>query len=88
MGGFGGSLGNANFQEPASPDQTSAPQMPAASDPNFQQQAPTPGQSLAQALIKRKKVAGIGPTVKQPATLLNAIARARRARQGSQKYGG
>jgi hypothetical protein len=68
---------SANFNEPQSNDQTSAPLM---------QPGPTVGQSLAAALSRRKK-SGIGPTVKQPSELKAAIARARRARQGGEKYG-
>jgi len=72
---------SANFNEPQSNDPTSAPQMP------DQQQQPTVGQSLAAALKKRKKSGAIGPNVKQPAALKAAIAKARRARVGGDKYG-
>jgi hypothetical protein len=81
MGSFGGAIGNANFQEPSSPDQTSATSMP---DQTPQQQGQTQG--LAAALGRRKKKAG-GPTVKPPGPLAAAIARAKRARPSSQKYG-
>jgi hypothetical protein len=88
MGGFGGAIGNANFEEPSSPDTTSAPPMP---DQTPAQQQLTPGAkkiagSLASALAKRKKQ-GIGPTIKAPSELTAAIARARRARQSGEKYG-
>ena len=86
MGGFGGAL-NANFQEPSSPDTTSAPQIP---DQTPQQQQLTPGAQkiaggLAAALAKRKKAAG--PSIKAPSQLTAAIARARKARPSSEKYG-
>jgi hypothetical protein len=74
---------SANFNEPQSDDTTSAPPMP---DQQPTQQ-PTVGQSLAAALSKRKKSGLIGPTVKQPSELKAAIARARRARPSSEKYG-
>ena len=84
MASFGGALGAANFQEPGSPDQTSAPQMP------DQQAQLTPqtarGQSLAEALLRRKKKA-IGPTVRTPSTLAAAISKSKRARPGSSKLG-
>jgi len=70
---------SANFNEPQSNDPTSAPQMQ-------DQQQPTVGQSLAEALKKRKKGV-INPNVKQPAALKAAIAKARRARVGGDKYG-
>ena len=78
MGGFGGALGNANFQE-GSPDQTSAPQMP--------DQQPMQGQAqgLAQALARKKKKGLV--TVRPPSALAAAISRAKRARPSSQKYG-
>jgi hypothetical protein len=75
---------SANFNEPSTNDQTSAPQMP--DQQPMQQQQPTVGQSLAEALKKRKK-AGIGPTVKQPSELKAAIARAKRARPSTYKEG-
>ncbi len=82
---------SADFNEPQSDDSTSAPQMQV---PQGAQQAPslTPrAQSiaggLAQALAKRKKAGLIGPTSKAPAALAAAIARARRAHQGGDKYG-
>jgi hypothetical protein len=71
---------SANFNEPQSNDPTSAPQMP------DQQQQPTVGQSLAEALKKRKRGV-INPNVKQPAALKAAIARARHGRPSSEKYG-
>jgi hypothetical protein len=84
MASFGGALGAANFQEPSSPDQTSAPQMP-----NQQQLAPqtAQGQSLAQALMNRKKKGLIGPTMRTPSTLAAAISKSKRARVGGDKYG-
>jgi len=84
MASFGGALGAANFQEPGSPDQTSAPQMLEQQ----QQLSPqtTQGQNLAQALLHRKKK-GIGPTVRIPSTLAAAISKAKRARVGGDKYG-
>jgi hypothetical protein len=83
MGGFGGAIGNANFQEPQSPDPTSAPPIP--NQLQQQQPAATPG-GLAQALASRKKK-GIGPTMRPPSTLASAISRAKRARQSGDKYG-
>jgi len=84
MATFGGALGAANFQEPGSPDQTSALQMP------DQQQQLSPqtaqGQSLAQALLQRKKKR-IGPAVRTPSTLAAAISKAKRARPGAAKFG-
>lgn len=97
MASFGGAIGNANFQQPSSPDQTSAPQMP-DQDPMQAAQAAQQGQqqqpgaisqkvagSLAAALAKRKKAAG--PTMRAPATLASAVSRARRAHQGGDRYG-
>lgn len=86
MGSFGGAIGHADFQEPSSPDQTSAPQMP---DQQPQQNQPLQGQAqgLAQALARRKKKGVIGPTVKTPSALSAAIARSRRARPSGLKYG-
>jgi len=85
MATFGGALGAANFQEPGSPDQTSALQMP------DQQQQLSPqtaqGQNLAQALLQRKKKRSVGPTVRTPSTLAAAISKAKRARVGGDKYG-
>jgi hypothetical protein len=80
MGSFGGAIGNANFQEPSSPDPTSTPPMPDQTP--LQQGQP---QGLAAALARRKKKAG-GP-VKKPGPLAAAIARAKRARPSSLKYG-
>jgi hypothetical protein len=91
MSAFGGSIGAANFQEPSNPDQTSAPAMQIPQGP--QQQAPlTPraqaiAGGLAQALAKRKKAGSISPTSRVPAQLAAAISRAKRARQGGDKYG-
>ena len=84
MASFGGALGAANFQEPGSPDQTSAPQMP----DQRQQLSPQTGQgqSLAHALMQRKKK-GVGPTVRTPSTLSAAISKAKRARPSSYKEG-
>jgi hypothetical protein len=84
MSAFGSALGAANFQEPSSPDQTSAPQIP-----DQQQQLSsqtTQGQSLAQALLRRKKK-GVSPTVRTPSTLAAAISKAKRARPGAAKFG-
>lgn len=87
---FGGAL-SPNFQEPSSPDQTSAPAIQIPQGP--QQQAPlTPraqaiAGGLAQALAKRKKAGSIRPTSRVPAQLAAAISRAKRARQGGDKYG-
>ena len=78
----------ANFQEPSSPDQTSAPPMP-DQQPDLAMQ--TQGQpvsrasGLAAALAKRKRLAG--PTMRPPSALASAISRAKRARQGGDKYG-
>ena len=88
MGGFGGAIGNANFNEPQNDDPTSAPAMPDQQQP----QQLTPGAQkivggLAAALAKRKKQGPVGPTVKKPSDLTAAIARSRRARQGGMKYG-
>jgi hypothetical protein len=80
MASFGGALGAADFQEPASPDQTSAPAM--QSGPQTPQ-----GQSLAQALLHRKKKGPIGPTVRTPSTLAAAISKSKRARPGASKFG-
>ena len=77
MGGFGGALGNANFQE-GSPDQTSAPQMP-------DQQPMQASAGLAAALARKKKKGLV--TVRAPSALAAAISRAKRARPSSQKYG-
>ena len=74
---------SANFNEPQNDDTTSAPPMP---DQQPMQQ-PTVGQSLAAALSKQKKSGLIGPTVKQPSELKAAIARARRGRPSSEKFG-
>ena len=74
---------NADFNEPQSTDDTSAPQMQIPG--SGQVQAPTVGQSLAAALKKRKNAGLVN--VKQPAALKAAIARARRAHQGGDKYG-
>jgi len=84
MASFGGALGAANFQEPSSPDQTSAQMAD-------QQQQLSPqtaqGQSLAQALMQRKKKGAVGPTVRTPSTLAAAISKAKRARPGAAKFG-
>jgi hypothetical protein len=85
MGGFGGAVGSANFQEPSSPDQTSAPAMPDQGQQGMSPNAQKIAGGLAAALAKRKK--GIGPTSRAPAALASAISRARRARQGGDKYG-
>jgi hypothetical protein len=77
---------SANFNEPQTDDTTSAPPMQIPS--SGQAQAPTVGQSLAQALKKRKAAGLINPSTKQPAALKAAIARARRAHQGGDKFGG
>jgi len=75
---------SANFNEPGTDDTTSAPQIQV---PGNQPATPTVGQSLAAALSKRKKAGLIGPTVKQPSELKAAIARARRGRPSSERYG-
>ena len=82
MASFGGALGAADFQEPSNMDQTSAPQMPQQLAPQTIQ-----GQSLAQALLKRKKKGTIGPTVRTPSTLAAAISKSKRARPGASKLG-
>jgi hypothetical protein len=78
---------NADFQEPSSPDQTSAPSMPDQQQDAVIQRAQGIASGLAQALAKRKKAGLIGPRVKAPSTLTAAIARAKRAHQGGDKYG-
>jgi hypothetical protein len=87
MGGFGGAIGNANFQEPSSPDQTSSPpiqdQQPQQNPQPMQGQA----QGLAQALARRKKKGLIGPTVRTPSPLTAAISAAKRGRQSGHRYG-
>jgi hypothetical protein len=77
----------ANFNEPQSNDTTSAPQMPDQQQNAVIQRAQGIASGLAGALAKRKKAGLIGPSVKAPSTLTAAIARARRARQGGEKYG-
>jgi hypothetical protein len=90
MGSFGGAIGNANFQEPSSPDPTSAPPIP---DQQVQQTAQQPmqgqgqAQGLAQALARRKKKGLIGPRVRTPGPLAAAISASKRARQSGHKYG-
>jgi hypothetical protein len=75
----------SSFNEPPSDDPTSAPPMPGfAAGADQQPQAPPHG--LAQALAARKKKP-VGPTIKTPSTLATAISRAKRARQGGDKYG-
>lgn len=83
MASFGGALGAADFNEPSSVDQTSAPQMQV---PQSGPQTPQ-GQSLAQALLNRKKKGLIGPTVRTPSMLAAAISKSKRARPGSSKLG-
>jgi hypothetical protein len=78
MATFGGALGTADFQEPNSPDQTSAPQMP---------DQPALPQALAQALARRKKKGSVGPSVKPPSTLAAAISKSKRAMPGRAKFG-
>jgi len=85
MASFGGALGAANFQEPSSPDQTSTPQMP-DQQPQLSPQT-SQGQSLAQALMQRKKKGAVGPNVRTPSTLAAAISKAKRARPGSARFG-
>ena len=76
MSAFASELG-ANFQEPSSPDTTSA-----RPEPQLQQQ--TPGrQTLAQALSTKKKK----KLAQRSAALQAAISRARRARPSSLKWG-
>jgi hypothetical protein len=81
---------SANFNEPQSNDPTSAPaiQIPqgAQQSDTVQPQPSARAGSLAQALANRKKK-GIGPTMKPPSSLAAAISRAKRARQGGDKYG-
>jgi len=72
---------SASFNEPQNDDPTSTPPMQVPGN------QPTVGQSLAAALSKRKKAGLIGTTVKQPSELKAAIARARRARPSSEKFG-
>jgi hypothetical protein len=81
MGGFGGAL-NADFQQPSSPDPTSAPQL------QVPQGAQQPAQlsPLAAALQKNKKKTGL-VKVKAPSSLSAAIARSRKGRPSSLKYG-
>jgi hypothetical protein len=87
MGSFGDAIGNADFQEHSSPDQTSAPQMPDQQPQQNPQPMQGQAQGLAQALARRKKKGVIGPTVKTPSALSAAIARSRRSRQSGLKYG-
>jgi hypothetical protein len=75
----------ADFNEPQSSDPTSAPPMP--DQQRMQQPSQGQAQGLAQALANRKKKGLIGPTVKPPSTLAAAISKAKRARQGGDKYG-
>ena len=74
---------SADFNEPQSNDPTSAPQMPDQQPQTSQGQA----QGLAQELARRKKKGLIGPTMRAPSTLAAAIAKAKRARVGGDKYG-
>ena len=78
---------SANFNEPQSDDPTFAPPMP--DQKPMQQLAPqtAQGQSLAQALMARKKKKGVGPTVRTPSTLAAAISKSKRARPGASKLG-
>lgn len=89
MGSFPGAT--ASFNEPASSDPTSAPPLQVPRGPQqpttLTQRAQGIATGLAAALVKRKKAGLIGPTTKTPSTLTAAIARARRARQGGEKYG-
>ena len=72
---------SANFNEPQSNDPTSAPPV------QIPQQQPAQ-QGLAQALAQRKRKKGlVGPTIKKPSSLAAAISKAKRARQGGDKYG-
>jgi hypothetical protein len=86
MGGFGGALGSANFQEPSSPDPTSAPPLQIPQQPAQQQPMQGQGGGLAQALARRRKIPG-APTMRNPAPLAAAIAKSKRARPSSDKYG-
>jgi hypothetical protein len=76
MTAFGQALG-ANFEEPSSPDQTSAPQIPASPQPT-QQVSP-----LLAALQKSKKK----QQARKPASLAAAIARAKSARPSARRFG-
>ena len=74
---------SSSFNEPQTTDTTSAPSLQVPQRPQAQQ----PPQGLAQALAQRKKKGLIGPTVKTPSTLAAVISKAKRARQGGDKYG-
>jgi hypothetical protein len=73
---FGGSL-QANFQEPSTPDQTSAPP----------DNPPQTGASIQQVLGQRKKKP-FGPNVRNSGALAAAIARSKKGRPNALKYGG
>ena len=76
MSDFGGAIGRASFQEPSSPDETSAPseQIPTKAQP-----IQNPVAKLLAARSKKKQ--------RTPAALAAANARARRPRQPGMKWG-